>query len=180
MSQDSSVSLYVCTLCAYLWFNGVTISRRECFAVIVHDRVSVIINSKCKRFSKLVEVVHLVFMNICIDYLNIIIPIRTNLFMMESKSVDKLVDNCIFTPASSSCNNEKYPTRPALGTQSNNAHSFLSLMMKAFWRSFLGRNELCLFCIFFFFWNEDHSTLYESWDIQLTFETLINAYRFKA
>ena len=94
----------------YLWFNGVTISKgviRECCAAIVHNRKAIILYSKSTRSSKQVEVVHLVLRNIFIDYLHIVIPIRANLFVMESKSMDELVYNSVFKPASSTYNDEK-------------------------------------------------------------------------
>jgi hypothetical protein len=59
------------------------------------------------RTSKQVEVVNLVPRDIFIDYLNIIIPVWTNLFVVESKSVDELMNNRVFKPASKTCNDEK-------------------------------------------------------------------------
>ena len=73
----------------------------------MHYRETIIFNSISTRTSKQIEVVRLVLRNIFIDYLNIIIPIWTNLFVMESKSVDKLMDNRVFRPASKTCNDEK-------------------------------------------------------------------------
>ena len=49
--------------------------------------------------------------------------------------------------------------------------------MRAFWRSFLGEMK---FALSNFLSNKDLSISYESSDVQLTFDTLINAFRFKA
>ena len=44
---------------------------------------------------------------------------------------------------------------------------------------FFWRNEVCLIK-FSFKWRSKYYISYESWDFQLTFDTLINAFRFKA
>jgi hypothetical protein len=53
----------------------------------------------------------------------------------------------------------------------------LTLKLAGFWEAFFVEMK---FAVSNFLSNEDLSILYESWDVQLTFDTLINAFRFKA
>ena len=53
----------------------------------------------------------------------------------------------------------------------------LTLIDAGFWRSFFWEKWSLSFLHFLS--NEDHCILYESWDVQLTFETLINAVGYK-